>query len=226
MSDSISASFKLLHQYIRHVPGEKSESAAKEIEKVFSYGVPVLSGTFEKSASPLLSCKEDALSHGCAETEGVLQQIEKVFDILPWEYTYKQTLDDPGAGSGIGWAELIGPKAPYRSGDYCLGFTLIAPDTYYPPHHHPQPEIYYYKTNPENGFAYAETGDTVHKVHNNDTVFISPGDTHPQCTPPGYALWYLWAIRHLEGNPYGTPTFVPEYLWVQEKNAVYWGDDQ
>ncbi len=119
----------------------------------------------------------------------------------------------------------------YRNAPYAnlvLGEVIGFPGKWssYPPHHHPQPEIYYYKTNPENGFAYAETGDTVHKVHNNDTVFISPGDTHPQCTPPGYALWYLWAIRHLEGNPYGTPTFVPEYLWVQEKNAVYWGDDQ
>ena len=119
----------------------------------------------------------------------------------------------------------------YRNAPYAnlvLGEVIGFPGKWssYPPHHHPQPEIYYYKTNPENGFAYAETGDTVHKVHNNDTVFISPGDTHPQCTPPGYALWYLWAIRHLEGNPYGTPPFVPEYLWVQEKNAVYWGDDQ
>lgn len=119
----------------------------------------------------------------------------------------------------------------YRNAPYAnlvLGEVIGFPGKWssYPPHHHPQPEIYYYKTNPENGFAYAETGDTVQKVHNNDTVFISPGDTHPQCTPPGYALWYLWAIRHLEGNPYGTPTFVPEHLWVQEKNAAYWGDDQ
>ena len=97
----------------------------------------------------------------------------------------------------------------------------------YPPHHHPQPEIYYYKTNPANGFAYAELGDDVVKVHNNDTVLIAPGLTHPQCTPPGYALWYLWAIRHLEGDPYRQPdypVFVDEHLWVQDKSAVYWGD--
>ena len=94
----------------------------------------------------------------------------------------------------------------------------------YPPHHHPQPEIYYYKTLPANGFAYAELGEDVLKVHNNDTVLIAPGLTHPHCTPPGYALWYLWAIRHLPGERYGTPTFVPQHLWVQREDAVYWGD--
>ena len=64
------------------------------------------------------------------------------------------------------------------------------------------------------------------KVHNNDTVFIQPGQTHPQCTPPGYALWYLWGIRHLESARYGTPTFVPEHLWVQAPGQPYWGDDK
>ena len=97
----------------------------------------------------------------------------------------------------------------------------------YPPHHHPQPEIYYYKTNPENGFGYGELGDEVVKVQNNDTVFIAPGLTHPHCTAPGYARWYLWAIRHLDGQPYKNPecpVFLPEHLWVMEPDAHYWGD--
>lgn len=117
----------------------------------------------------------------------------------------------------------------YRNAPYAnlvLGEVIGFPGKWssYPPHHHPQPEIYYYKTNPQNGFAYAELGDDVYKVHDGDTVMIAPSLTHPQCTPPGYALWYLWAIRHLPGNPYGTPTFAQEHLWVQEKDAPYWGD--
>ena len=97
----------------------------------------------------------------------------------------------------------------------------------YPPHHHPQPEIYYYKCNPENGFGYGELGDDVVKVQNNDTVFIEPGLTHPHCTAPGYALWYLWAIRHLDGNPYRSPdypVFLKEHLWVMDENSHYFGD--
>ena len=99
----------------------------------------------------------------------------------------------------------------------------------YPPHHHPQPEIYYYKTCPEKGFGFGGLGDEVMKVENNDTVFISPGLTHPHCAAPGYALWYLWAIRHLEGRPYKQPeypVFLKEHLWVMEPGCAYWGDKE
>jgi 5-deoxy-glucuronate isomerase len=94
----------------------------------------------------------------------------------------------------------------------------------YPPHHHPQPEIYFYKFNPESGFGYAELGENVVKVKNNDTVLIEAGMTHPQATAPGYAMYYLWVIRHLDGNPYITPTFLKEHLWVMEKDAKIWPD--
>ncbi|MDR1600559.1 MAG: 5-deoxy-glucuronate isomerase [Oscillospiraceae bacterium] len=93
----------------------------------------------------------------------------------------------------------------------------------YPPHHHPQPEIYYYKTNPEGGFGYAELGERVYKVRRNDALFIREGQTHPHCAAPGYALWYLWAIRHLPGNPYTTPIFLPEHRWTLDKDATFWG---
>ena len=118
-------------------------------------------------------------------------------------------------------------NAPYAN--LVLGEVIGFPGKWssYPPHHHPQPEIYYYKTNPENGFGYGELGDDVVKVQNNDTVFIAPGLTHPHCTAPGYALWYLWAIRHLEGCPYKQPdypVFLKEHLWVMEPDSVYFGD--
>ena len=94
----------------------------------------------------------------------------------------------------------------------------------YPPHWHPQPEIYFYKFLPENGYGFAELSEDVVKTHHNSTVFITENETHPQTTAPGYAMWYLWAIRHLDGNPYITPTFVPEHLWVTdaEKEADIW----
>ena len=118
-------------------------------------------------------------------------------------------------------------NAPYAN--LVLGEVIGFPGKWssYPPHHHPQPEIYYYKTNPENGFGYGELGDDVVKVQNNDTVFIAPGLTHPHCTAPGYALWYLWAIRHLDGRPYKQPecpVFLKEHLWVMDKDSVYFGD--
>ena len=39
-----------------------------------------------------------------------------------------------------------------------------------------------------------------------------------------YALWYLWIIRHLDGAPYITPIFVPEFKWVEAPDAVIWPD--
>ena len=94
----------------------------------------------------------------------------------------------------------------------------------YPPHYHPQPEIYYYKFNPENGYGFSELGEEAVKLRQNDTVKILNSVTHPQITAPGYAMYYLWVIRHLDGNPYITPTFVPEHLWVTDPNAKIWPD--
>ncbi len=92
----------------------------------------------------------------------------------------------------------------------------------YPPHHHPQPEIYYYKFNPGNGYGFAQLGDDVVKVGENDTVKILNDASHPQVTAPGYAMYYVWVIRHLDGNPYITPAFEPEHLWVTDKNSNFW----
>ncbi len=92
----------------------------------------------------------------------------------------------------------------------------------YPPHHHAQPEIYYYRFLPENGYGFSQLDESPVKTHHNSTVFIVNGETHPQVTAPGYAMWYLWVIRHIDGDPYIAPTFVPEHLWVTEKDADIW----
>ncbi|MEX2682150.1 MAG: 5-deoxy-glucuronate isomerase [Candidatus Sigynarchaeota archaeon] len=90
----------------------------------------------------------------------------------------------------------------------------------YPPHKHPQPEIYHYRFLPENGFGFCMLGEDVVKVKHGDTVKIF-GVEHPQTAGPGYAMFYIWAIRHLDGNPYGakfgTPIFDPEHAWVMKK---------
>jgi len=92
----------------------------------------------------------------------------------------------------------------------------------YPPHHHPQPEIYYYKYNPSNGYSFSEVGENAYKLHEGDTILLEEGMTHPQVVAPGYAVYYIWVIRHLENNPYITPTFVDEHKWVMEPDAKIW----
>lgn len=97
----------------------------------------------------------------------------------------------------------------------------------YPPHSHPQPEIYFYKFYPEQGYGFSELGEDVVKVRNNDTVKILDNATHPQTTAPGYAMYYIWVIRHIDGNPYKSPeypVFEPQHLWVTDQNAKIWPD--
>jgi 5-deoxy-glucuronate isomerase len=96
----------------------------------------------------------------------------------------------------------------------------------YPPHHHPQPEIYHYRFLPAQGFGLTAIGDRPYIIRDKDTILIREGEVHPQVTAPGYAMWYLWVIRHLEGAHYGpatgTPVFVPEHQWVMGDQHNIW----
>ena len=103
-----------------------------------------------------------------------------------------------------------------------LGEVVAAPGKWssYPPHHHPQPEIYHYRFAPDSGFGLTAIGAEAHVIENRDTVLIRAGQVHPQAAAPGYAMWYLWVIRHLAGDRYHVPTFAPEHAWVMEKGAA------
>jgi 5-deoxy-glucuronate isomerase len=96
----------------------------------------------------------------------------------------------------------------------------------YPPHHHPQPEIYHYRFLPAQGFGLTAIGDTPYIIQDKDTILIREGEIHPQVTAPGYAMWYLWVIRHIDGAHYGpatnTPTFVEEHKWVMGPEDKIW----
>ncbi len=106
-----------------------------------------------------------------------------------------------------------------------LGEVITFPGKWssYPPHHHPQPEIYHYRFQPENGFGMCQIGDEAYVLRNRDTVMIPPGAVHPHAAAPGYAMYYIWVIRHLDGARYGTPTFVSEHTWVTDPKAKIWG---
>lgn len=92
----------------------------------------------------------------------------------------------------------------------------------YPPHHHAQPEIYHYRFTEPRGYGHAEEGDRVHKVYPGDTLLIPPGEDHSQCAPPGYGMWYAWAIRHLDGERYTVPEFTEAHRWTMDPNVEAW----
>ena len=66
----------------------------------------------------------------------------------------------------------------------------------YPPHHHPQSEIYYYELSPDWGYGHGELGEDVFKIKNGDLLTITKSRTHSQTSAPGFHMYYLWAIRH------------------------------
>lgn len=92
----------------------------------------------------------------------------------------------------------------------------------YPPHHHPQPEIYHYRFTAPQGYGHAEIGDDVVKVREYDTICIPAGHDHAQCAAPGYGMYYSWVIRHLPGKPYSVPEFTPDHAWTMTPGASFW----
>jgi 5-deoxy-glucuronate isomerase len=92
----------------------------------------------------------------------------------------------------------------------------------YPPHHHPQPEIYHYRFTEPQGYGHGELGETVLKVRNFDTVKITDLNDHAQCAAPGYGMYYSWVIRHLPDDRYSVPEFTDEHKWIMQADSQYW----
>src|SRR5215475_6515245 len=79
----------------------------------------------------------------------------------------------------------------------------------FPPHKHDgkdgEPvleEVYYYRVSPQQGFGqqmlYTTEGEcTTHTVRDGDAVLL-PYGYHPVSSPPGYTLYYLWAMAGAE----------------------------
>ncbi|MDR2069419.1 MAG: 5-deoxy-glucuronate isomerase [Spirochaetaceae bacterium] len=115
-----------------------------------------------------------------------------------------------------------------RESNLVIGEVIGVPGKWssYPPHHHPQPEIYHYRFKPEQGFGLTAIGDTPYLIRDKDTILIREGQVHPQVTAPGYAMWYLWVIRHIDGAHDGpatnTPIVVKEHQWVMGDEKDIW----
>lgn len=86
--------------------------------------------------------------------------------------------------------------------------------TSYIPHHHPQPEVYYYRYERPEGFGACFIGDHAYKVTDRSFSAIPGGLTHPQVSAPGYPMYYVWMIRHLENNPWTDRIDDPRFEWL------------
>ena len=93
-------------------------------------------------------------------------------------------------------------NAPYSN--MVMGEVFNQPGRWssYPPHHHPQPELYYYQFDHSEGFGAGFEGDIPYKTENGSCLCIRGGNAHQQVTAPGYEMYYVWLIRHLDGDPW------------------------
>ena len=100
-----------------------------------------------------------------------------------------------------------------------LGEVIAFPGRWssYPPHHHAQPEIYYYRFSPAQGYGHGEMGQQVFLLKDHDLLRITGGNDHAQVAAPGYHMYYIWAIRHLEDDPYRGFEFNPDHRWLLDK---------
>ena len=87
----------------------------------------------------------------------------------------------------------------------------------YPPHEHPHPEVYYYRFGHPSGFGACFLDDNVYKIRDRSFAAIPGGKYHPQVTAPGYAMMYVWMIRHFDGYPWNERNFQDEHKWLLEE---------
>lgn len=108
-------------------------------------------------------------------------------------------------------------NAPYSN--MVLGEVVSAPGGWsgFLPHSHRQPEVYYYRFDHPNGFGGCFIGEEVFKATDGSFCAIPGGAMHPQVAAPGYRMFYVWMIRHLDGDPWTDRVLDPKHTWMLEK---------
>jgi hypothetical protein len=92
---------------------------------------------------PLIRFLPEAVDRLALLAPEIADVLGRIGPDLPWRYGYVARPDQPGLEAAMGWAEIVGPTAPFPSDRVCFGLTLIGPDTHYLPHRHPAVELYH-----------------------------------------------------------------------------------
>ena len=182
---------------------------------------------FEKKPYCLHVCRKTPVTvRALADSEILIQQTDNEREFAPVFYTPETCLYQEfgkgqwgGAGHRIVSTMFDPDNAPYSN--MVMGEVFNQPGKWssYPPHHHPQPEVYYYRFDKPQGFGACFIGDDVFKSTDGSAACITPGKCHQQVTAPGYEMYYVWMIRHLEGDPwYKTTRFYEDcHTWLLDE---------
>ncbi len=115
-------------------------------------------------------------------------------------------------------------KARPKASNLVIGEVVNFPGRWssYPPHYHPQNEVYYYRFDKPQGYGFSHVDEPAPVVRNHDVIKILNCAGHDQTSAPGYAMWYLWFIRQRPDMRYeGDPPFeyFSDHKWILEKDA-------
>ena len=177
-----------------------------------------------------VKCEIEAIEH----SEFYIQKSVNATIFEAHLYTPEETLTQRAGDSG----ELGGTmrrnirtifdysNAPYST--MVLGEVVNFPGKWssYPPHYHPQPEVYFYRYDKPQGFGAGFANGNIYETHHNGLLLITD-QFHSQTAAPGYALCYVWGIRHLDNDPWiKTRIDVEEHTWMLESNPVIWTEKE
>lgn len=165
---------------------------------------------FEKRPFCLHVCKNIKVEIEAAEdSEFIIQQTDNNKEFEPVFYSPDDVLYQhfgkgqwDGTGYRICSTIFDYDNAPYSN--MVMGEVFNQPGRWssYPPHHHPQPEVYYYQFDPQQGFGACFNSDEVYKSTDGSFATITDGYDHQQVVAPGYTMYYVWMIRHIDGDPW------------------------
>ena len=187
-------------------------------------GKMVRESPFEKKPYCLHVCRNTEIKvEALADSEFIIQQTDNEREFAPVFYKPEDCLYQhfgKGQWEGTGY-RICSTMFDYDNAPYSnmvMGEVFNQPGRWssYPPHHHPQPEVYYYRFNPSQGFGACFNGENVYKSEDGDWCTITDGENHQQVTSPGYEMYYVWMIRHIDGDPwYKTTRFYEEkHEWL------------
>lgn len=172
----------------------------------------------------------EVIIEGTRESELCYQAVynEKVFESKL--YTKEMCVSDVFGKDTLGNTSIRTVRtvidddiAPYSN--LVIGEVINHPGKWssYPPHYHVQPEVYHYRFLPEQGFGVSIVGEEAKKIENRSTTCVTSNLVHPQCSAPGYAMYYIWMIPHIKEKRWlKDRTFETQHEWMLDPDAKIW----
>ncbi len=108
----------------------------------------------------------------------IMDVLSHLIPNLAWHHGYDESEMPGELAANFGVADVIGPYGLVSSFRFKLGVVLLAPQTWYPPHAHPSPEIYYILS----GEAEWHTGGTKSVKGGGSMVLHGSNEPHAMLT--------------------------------------------